>query len=269
MNYDAFKSAEKEGWDTRAPSYDTYTGKVTTGAIPTLLAMAETAPGMRILDLCCGTGRAAGAASALGAQAEGIDVSEAMVDAARAAFPMATFDVGDAEAIPRKDRTYDSVICSFGVMHVGKPEAMLTEIARILKPGGRVAVSHWVGPPESPLFKIVFGTMQRLADMNVVPPSPPPFALSKVEAMQEALEKAGFTEVSAVPLDLVFKAPVGEFAGHFRAFAARAAVILDKQADDVLKAIYESWDEQLDELVVGEEYVVPMPALAVSAVCPK
>lgn len=269
MDYDAFKSAEKEGWDTRAAAYDMYTGQVTTGAIPTLLAMAETAPGRRILDLCCGTGRAAGAATALGANAEGIDVSEEMVHAARAAFPMAVFDVGDAEAIPRKDGIYDSVICSFGVMHVGSPEAMFTEIVRVLKPGGRVAISHWVGPPESPLFKIVFGTMQRLADMSLVPPSPPPFALSKVDAMKEALEKAGFTEVSAVPLDLVFRAPVGKFAEHFRAFAARAAVILDRQPDDVLKDIYASWDEQLEALLVDEEYLVPMPAFAVSAVCQK
>ena len=81
MTYEAFKFAEKEGWDARAAAYDDFTGRVTTGAIPTLLAMAELAPGKRILDLCCGTGRAAGAASALGADAEGIDVSAAMVKA--------------------------------------------------------------------------------------------------------------------------------------------------------------------------------------------
>lgn len=178
MTYEAFKFAEKKGWDARADAYDDFTGQLTTQAIPTLLAMAETAPGKRFLDLCCGTGRAAGAAAALGAHAEGLDVSEAMVDRARAAFPQATFDVGDAESIPRGRETFDAVICSFGVMHLGSPEAMFHEAARVLKPGGRIAISHWAGPPESPLFRIVFGTMQRLADMTVVPPSPPPFALS-------------------------------------------------------------------------------------------
>ncbi len=266
MTYEAFKRAEREGWDARAAAYDDVTGQVTTLAIPTLLAMAETAPGKRVLDLCCGTGRAAGAASALGARAEGIDLSAAMVGAAGAAFPTAAFAVGDAESIPRESGTYDAVICSFGVMHVASPEAMLDEIARVLKPGGRLALSHWVGPPESPLFKIVFGTMQRLADMSSVPPSPPPFALSSEEAMRESLEGAGFEEPSFVRLPLVFRAPVGRFTEHFRSFAARAAVILDKQSDAVLEKIRSAWDRQLEEFLVDGEYQVPTPALAVSAV---
>jgi ubiquinone/menaquinone biosynthesis C-methylase UbiE len=267
MTYEAFKRAEKEGWDLRAAAYDAYTGQVTTSAIPMLLAMAETAPGTRLLDLCCGTGRGAGAASALGAKADGVDVSPAMIEFARADFPSASFETGDAEAIPKPDDTYDSVICSFGVMHVASPAIMFNEIARVLRPGGHVALSHWIGPPESVLFRIVFGTMQRLADMSVVPSSPPPFALSSEEAMREALEAAGFSDVSAVRLPLVFRAPKGQFPKHFRAFAARAAVILDQQSDDVLREIYANWENQLDDFLVGDEhYHVPMPALAVSAV---
>lgn len=266
MNFSAFKKAEIEGWEARAAAYDDFTGQVTTCAIPTLLAMAEIAPGKRLLDLCCGTGRAAGAASALGTQVEGVDVSPAMVAAAQAAFPSLTFNVGDAEAIPSKDDTYDAAVCAFGVMHVGNPEAMIGEMARVLKPDGRIALSHWVGPPESPFFKIVFGTMQNLADMSVVPPSPQPFALSSEEAMREILERGGFQDVSFVRLPLVFKAPVGRFADHFRAFAARAAVVLDKQSDAVLSKIYSTWDAQLAEFLVDDEYRVPMPALTVSAV---
>ncbi len=265
MTFDAFKSAEMEGWEARAAAYDDFTGQVTTGAIPTLLAMAETAPGKRVLDLCCGTGRAAGAASALGAHAEGVDISPAMVKAARATFPTVSFETGDAEGIGKDDAIYDAVICAFGVMHVASPNAMFSEIARVLKPGGRVALSHWIGPPESPLFRIVFGTMQQLADMSVVPPSPPPFVLSSEDAMQLELEKAGLGDVSSVRLPLVFKAPKGHFAAHFRAFAARAAVILDSQNETVLEAIYASWDSQLEEFLEGGEYHVPMPALAVSA----
>ena len=108
--------------------------------------------------------------------------------------------------------------------------------------------------------------MQRLADMTVVPPSPPPFALSSEDAMRDALETCGFDEVSIVRLPLVFKAPEGHFAEHFKRFAARAAVILDRQSEDVLREIYAAWDAQLEEFRAGGEYHVPMPALAVSAV---
>ncbi len=266
MSYDGFKSAEIEGWNARARNYDDYTGQVTTHAIPTLLAMAETAPGTRILDLCCGTGRAAGAADALGAVADGIDVSPAMIDTARAKFPDLTFDEGDAEAIPREDRFYDAVLCAFGLMHVANPESLFAEMARVLKPQGRVALSHWVGPPDSPLFRIVFGAIQRFADMSVVPPSPPPFALSSEEAMRAALEAAGFADVTTRTLPLAFKAPAGKFADHFRVFAARAAVILDQQTETVVRDIYQSWETQLEDYLVQGQYRIPMPALAVSAV---
>ncbi len=84
--------------------------------------------------------------------------------------------------------------------------------------------------------------------------------------MQKSLASAGFVEVSGARLPLVFKAPAGQFADYFRTFAARAAVILDEQSDEVLKEIYTDWDTQLEDFLVGDEYHVPMPALAVSAV---
>jgi len=268
MSYEDFRIAEREGWNVRAGAYDEATGKVTTAAIPTLLALAGAAPGLRILDLCCGTGRAAGAASALGARADGVDISPAMVEAAGQAFPSARFDVGDAEAIPRRDDTYDAVISSFGIMHVGSPETMFREIARVLKPGGRVALSHWVGPPESPFFKVVFGAIQRFADRSVAPPGPPPFALSSEDAMREALESAGFADVSAARLPLIYRAPAGRFAEHFRTFSVRSAVILDKQTDAALDEIYRAWNTEMENYLVDGEYRVPMPALALSATLP-
>lgn len=266
MGYEGFKRAEIEGWNARAGAYNQFTGQVTTQAIPTLLSMAEIAPGKSLLDLCCGTGRAAGAASALGAHAEGIDASEAMIEAARDAFPDVRFDTGDAETVPRADHSFDAVICSFGLMHLANPDALFSEMARVLRPGGRVALSHWVGPPESALFRMVFGTIQRLADMSAVPPSPPPFALSSEDAMQEMLERTGFCEISACVLPLFFTAPVGKFTENFRTFAARAAVILDQQPEEVLEQIYSAWDDQLTEFLVDGHYRVPMPALAVCAV---
>lgn len=84
--------------------------------------------------------------------------------------------------------------------------------------------------------------------------------------MRAALKAAGFGEFSSARLPLVFKAPKGQFAKHFRTFAARAAVILDTQDADVLKEIYTSWEAQLEDFLVGDEYHVPMPAIAVAGV---
>ena len=84
--------------------------------------------------------------------------------------------------------------------------------------------------------------------------------------MRKALEAAGFGEFSSAQVPLVFKAPKGRFAKHFRNFAARAAVILDKQNEGVLKEIYTSWETQLEDFLNGEEYHVPMPAIVATAV---
>ena len=84
--------------------------------------------------------------------------------------------------------------------------------------------------------------------------------------MREALEAAGFGEFSSARLPLVFNAPKGQFAKHFRNFAARAAVILDKQNEDVLKEIYTAWEAQLEDFLDGDEYRVPMPAIVATAV---
>lgn len=269
MSYEAFKQAEIEGWDQRADVYDDVTGRLTTQAAPLLLHLIGAAPEKRILDLCCGTGRAVGAALALGAGAEGLDASPRMIAAARRRFPQSAFEVADAEAIPRPDGAYDGVLCAFGLMHVGAPQTMFEEMARVLKPGGRAALSHWVGPPHSPFFRVVFGTMQRLADMSAAPAAPPPFALSSEDALQSALGAASFENVEFARLPLIFTAPAGQFAPRLRAFAVRAGMILDQQTEAVRQQIFAEWDAQLDEFRVDDEYRIPMPAFTASAAKPR
>ena len=84
--------------------------------------------------------------------------------------------------------------------------------------------------------------------------------------MRDILKRTGFQNVTVTELPLVFTAPQGRFAEHFRSFAARAAVILDAQSNDVLDDIYASWDARLGDYLLDGRYEVPMPALAVSAV---
>jgi SAM-dependent methyltransferase len=268
MGFEEFSLAEKQGWNERATIYDDVTGQVTTQAIPALLALAGVAPGKRVLDLCCGTGRAAGAAAALGAHAEGIDFAPAMVERARKAFPALKFDVGDAEAIPLEDSTFDAVVCSFGLFHLADAGKALKEIARVLRPGGRAALSHWVGPPTSDFFRAVFGVITRHADMSVAPPAPPPFALSSEEAMKSAMADAGFSDVQLGTSPVVFSCPAGRFAETFRAFAGRTTMVLDRQSPEVREAIVSAWDKELEPYIDGETLRVPMPAMTVSGVRP-
>lgn len=97
-----------------------------------------------VLEVGCGAGRVAIALAARGHDVTGIDISEAMIRAARERRPDLRFDVGDARALPYEDGAFDAtVFLANGVGHVpaaDKPVAV-RELARVTRPGGVVLVS--------------------------------------------------------------------------------------------------------------------------------
>lgn len=92
-------------------------------------------PGERILDLGCGDGQLTARLMTAGAQVEGVDASPAMVAAARSRG--VTAREGNAEALPYPDRAFDAVFSNAALHWVRNQDAMLTEVHRVLKPGGR------------------------------------------------------------------------------------------------------------------------------------
>jgi SAM-dependent methyltransferase len=119
-------------------------------------------PGERLLDLACGTGAVAEIAAAAGADVIGVDIAPALIEQARerAAERGLEIDyrVGDAEALEIEDQSFDLVASTCGVMFTPDHEAAARELARVTKPGGRIALACWT--PESGLaemFKVMRG----------------------------------------------------------------------------------------------------------------
>lgn len=264
MSFETFTEAEREGWDSRASAYGATTARATTQAIPALLAAARVAAGRSIIDVCCGPGYVAGAAAALGAAAEGVDLAPAMVSAARQAFPACRFEVGDAIALPAPDGSFDAAVCAFGLFHLESPAAALAEMHRVLGRNGRLAVSQWSAPATSPFFKVVFGGLGAHADMTVVPAGPPPFALSTPEALEAALAEAGFDDVAVDEVQVDFEAPEGAFADYFRKFSVRGYMILERQTPEKRAQIEAVWRDGFAPFVRDGHIRVPMPALVAS-----
>jgi SAM-dependent methyltransferase len=105
-----------------------------------LLALHEGPPD-RILDVGCGTGeQAARAASVLGAAVVGLDQSERMVELTRARGIEAV--VGDVQDLPFADGSFDAVTASWMLYHLPDLDRGLAEIARVLRPGGRLVALH-------------------------------------------------------------------------------------------------------------------------------
>lgn len=108
-----------------------------------LVELARIGDGTRVLDVGTGTGVAAEAARAAGAEVVGIDESVGMLRAGRTARP--ELRVGAAEAIdlPFRDGSFEVVTANFVLAHFTKYQTALFDMTRVLRSGGRMALSAW------------------------------------------------------------------------------------------------------------------------------
>lgn len=146
------------------------------------------APGVRYLDLACGTGAVAELAAGKGADVIGVDLSPGLIETAikRAADRGLRIDyrVGDCENLDLPDAAFDAVSSTCGIMFAPDHEATARELARVVRPGGKVALANWT--PEGGV-----GDMFRvMAPFNPAPPPSNPFDWGKVDRVRELLGDA-------------------------------------------------------------------------------
>ena len=148
---------------------------------------ADPKPGERVLDAATGTGAVAILAARCGAEVVGMDLAPVLIDTAqnRAAQEGVAVlcEVGDAEAMPYEDSSFDVVLSTCGVMFAPDHAAVAHELARVTKPGGRLVLACWT--PEGGLGQM-FGMMRPF-----LPPPPEgagsPFAWGKEDHVRELL----------------------------------------------------------------------------------
>jgi len=146
----------------------------------------EISRGTRVLDVACGTGNLAIPAARKGAQVIGVDIAPNLVDQARQraageGLP-ATFEEGDAEQLPYADAQFDLVMSMFGAMFAPRPERVASELARVCRRGGTMAMANWT--PEG-----FVGKMFSLTSRFVPPPQgiPAPILWGSEKVVRERL----------------------------------------------------------------------------------
>lgn len=115
-------------------------------------------PGMKVLDLCCGTGDFAAASQrVVGSKGTvvGMDFVDEMVDLAQQKYRDISFLRGDAMRIEFPDQSFNAVTIGFGIRNVDEPLACLKEMYRVLEPGGTAVVLEF-GRPFVPGFRSVY-----------------------------------------------------------------------------------------------------------------
>ncbi|HXG26373.1 MAG TPA: methyltransferase domain-containing protein [Candidatus Binatia bacterium] len=132
-------------FEVAAEAYDRFMGRFSRLLAPQMADLANIAPGMRALDVGCGTGAlTAVLVDRLGtANVAGIDPSESFVAAARERFPEVRIEHGSAEALPFGDRAFDAALAQLVVHFMTDPVGGIREMARVTRPGGVVAACVW------------------------------------------------------------------------------------------------------------------------------
>jgi demethylmenaquinone methyltransferase/2-methoxy-6-polyprenyl-1,4-benzoquinol methylase len=155
-------------FDRISPVYDVMNHAMTAGLDRRwrrLAAATVVRPGDAVLDACCGTGDLAIAAERAGGRVTGLDFSEQMLVRARGKSESVEWVLGDVTALPFDDSSFDAVTVGFGIRNVPELDVGLAELARVLRPGGRVACLEITRPEGmlKPFFRLWFDGLVPLA----------------------------------------------------------------------------------------------------------
>ena len=258
-----FLEFERAGWGKSIIGYDDAFGVVTRLTVEPTLNGANVRAGMRVLDVCCGPGMLAQGAIARGAQAVGLDFSN-VVELARKMVPAAQFQQGDAQDLPFPDNSFDAAVCGYGLMHVPDSEKVLGEMQRVVRPGGRIAVSVWDSKDPLNGFGLIYVAVRAHGNINVpLPHGADFFQFGTEEKMQAALSTIGLTDVKATVFEQKWRVRTADqMLGAIFKGAVRSRAILAAQTEAEMRGIRGFFEKTLAELPKdGPDSLVPLPAI--------
>jgi ubiquinone/menaquinone biosynthesis C-methylase UbiE len=144
--------------------------------------------GEKVLDLATGTGWTSRLVARRGATVTGVDIAAGLLEAAERQAAAERLSIryvpGDAESLPFEDASFDAVVSTCGVMFASKPEAAAHELARVVRSGGRMALTTWTS--DGNLFKM-FQVMKPYMAAPPVPAPPSPFEWGNTDRIRQLL----------------------------------------------------------------------------------
>lgn len=139
---EAIREAQpQDGYRAWSDSYDEPGNPIIALEQPAVWSLLDALQPGRALDAACGTGRHAAHLVALGHQVLGVDLTPEMLERAAVNVPGAEFRQGDLLALPVAAEQFDVVVCGLALSHVADLRAAVAELARVLRPGGHLAIS--------------------------------------------------------------------------------------------------------------------------------
>lgn len=203
------KTAERQDWEVAGEAWAhaaldwAYRFEPhTRDAIEHVLTTLGVTTGTRLLDMACGSGYALGRAERLGAVAAGIDASAGLLEIARGRAPQTELTAGSMFDMPYEDESFDALTSFNGIW--GGCQAAVDEAHRVLKPGGKVAITFW-GPGKTLDLRnyfIVIGTTAPGAAEELIGLA----SIGSPGVCEEMLESAGFVVTERGATETVIEA---------------------------------------------------------------
>ncbi|WP_375389170.1 class I SAM-dependent methyltransferase [uncultured Amnibacterium sp.] len=225
MTADVSPDQTPAGWSDFAEAYDTWLAPNTRRFALDVADALHLGPGVRLIDVAAGTGALTLAAARLGADVLATDFAPGMVDLLRRKVAADELRVRvepmDGQALDVEDGAFDAAASLFGLIFFPDTAAGARELHRVLRPGGRAAVTAW-GPDG---FAIQTLALQALAAVGVEHPirstAPAAFRLSDPARLEALLTDAGFTDVEVQRVE--HRWPVPDPEALFRSIPSWAA----------------------------------------------
>jgi SAM-dependent methyltransferase len=184
-----------------------------------------------------------------------------MLDRARQAYPEIDFQEGDAEALTLPDASFDAVVANFCLLHVGRPEKMLSEIVRVLAPRARTALTVWGPPDRARLFGLIPESLSAagVATPSEIPQGPSFFRFSSDEAFSQLLSSAGLHDVAVQTIE--FRHHIPDIAHLWNGMlhgVVRTRALLALQSAEARERIHIEFARLLEPYRAGDGFDIPV-----------
>jgi SAM-dependent methyltransferase len=186
-----WEATQRSLWGRRPEDWSQLAEPQNTGLFADVLAAAGVGAGTDLLDVGCGSGLALSMAAALGARCSGIDISPALLAVAFERVPGADLREGGLDVLPFADAAFDVVLAVNALQFAFDPGAALGDVARVLRPGGRLALGQFAAP-ERCESTALHHAMEALIPAGRQEDHAP-YALSAPGTLEAALRQAGLT----------------------------------------------------------------------------
>ena len=234
---------------------------------PRMADAAAVGPGDTVVDVACGTGVAARELKRRvgpGGSVTGLDRNDGMLAVARRKAPDITWREGLAEALPFADSAFDAVVNQFGLMFFEDRIKALSEMWRVLRPGGHLAVAVWDTLDNSPGYAAMTGLLQRLFGSATADALRAPFVLGDTGELRALFADAGVKAAKIKTITGLARFPSIESWVHTDINGWTLAGVLDERQYEAL--LQEAQRELKLFLTPAGEVEFASPAHIVSAV---